>query len=95
MKKAGEIGECLKAEFLKLQSAFPKLIREVRGFGCMLGVDLARDGQPIGDELQNRGYPVNCTHNTVLRFLPPFVVTRDECSELVQALQAVLRGPTP
>jgi acetylornithine aminotransferase len=92
MKKASEIGEHLKAEFLKLQSAFPKVIREVRGFGCMLGVDLARDGQPIVDELQNRGYLVNCTHNTVLRFLPPFIVTSENCDELVGSLRDVLSG---
>jgi acetylornithine/N-succinyldiaminopimelate aminotransferase len=92
MKKAGEMGEYLKAEFLKLQSSFPKLIREVRGIGCMLGIDLTREGQPVVDELQNRGYLVNCTHNTVLRFLPPFVVTRDQCRELVQALHEVLGG---
>jgi acetylornithine aminotransferase len=92
MKKAGEIGEYLKAEFLKLQSEFPKLVREVRGIGCMLGVDLTQEGQPIVDELQNRGYLVNCTHNTVLRFLPPFIVTRDQCNEVVQALDAVLAG---
>lgn len=90
MKKAGEMGEYLKAEFLKLQSTFPKLIREVRGIGCMLGIELTREGQPVVDELQNRGYLVNCTHNTVLRFLPPFIVSREECKTLVQTLHDVL-----
>jgi acetylornithine/N-succinyldiaminopimelate aminotransferase len=92
MKKAGEIGKYLKAEFLKLQSSFPKLIREVRGIGCMLGIDLTRDGQPVVDELQNRGYLVNCTHNTVLRFLPPYIVTIEQCDEIVGSLRDVLGG---
>ena len=92
MKKAGEVGQYLKGEFLKLQSVFPKLIREVRGIGCMLGIDLTRDGQPVVDELQNRGYLVNCTHNTVLRFLPPYIVTIDQCDEVVGSLRDVFGG---
>jgi len=86
MKQAGETGEYLKGEFGRLQQAFSALIREVRGFGCMLGIELTREGQPIVDELQQRGILVNCTNTNVLRFLPPFIVTRENCITLINAL---------
>jgi acetylornithine/succinyldiaminopimelate/putrescine aminotransferase len=90
MKKAGETGEYLKAQFGKLKTEFSTLVRDVRGYGCMLGIELSKDGQPVVDQLQEKGYLVNCTHTTVLRFLPPFIVTRDQCDALVGALRQVL-----
>ncbi|MBI3587413.1 MAG: aspartate aminotransferase family protein [Ignavibacteriales bacterium] len=90
MKKAGEIGGYLKSQFVKLQEKFPSLIKEVRGFGCMLGIELTFEGQSVVDALQARGFLVNCTNTNVLRFLPPFIVTRDHCDTLVQQLSDVL-----
>ncbi len=92
MKRAGEIGDYLKAQFEGLKTEFPELVKDVRGRGCMLGVELAQDGQPVVDKLQDMGYLVNCTHTTVLRFLPPFIVTRDQCDALVGALRQVFAG---
>ncbi len=92
MKKAEEIGEYLKGQFGSLQRAFPALVKEVRGFGCMLGIELTREGQPIVDELQNRGFLVNCTNTNVLRFLPPYIVTREHCDSLVQELREIFGG---
>jgi acetylornithine/N-succinyldiaminopimelate aminotransferase len=92
MKKAGETGEYLKKRFSELQSKFPGLVKEVRGLGCMLGVELTQDGQPVVDKLQERGLLVNCTHQTVLRFLPPYIVTQQHCDTLVEELGDVLGG---
>ncbi len=90
MKRAGEIGGYLKSQFERLKSEFPALVKDVRGLGCMLGVELTQDAQPVVDLLQERGFLVNCTHATVLRFLPPFIVTREQCDALVQALKNIL-----
>ncbi len=90
MKRAGEIGEYLKSKFVSLQSAHPSLIKEVRGFGCMLGIELTREGQPIVDELQQRGFLVNCTNTNVLRFLPPYTISEQQCDFLVAHLEEVL-----
>lgn len=90
MARAKETGDYLKGAFLKIQKEFPAQVREVRGHGCMLGVDLTFDGQPVVDQLQERGFLVNCTHQTVLRFLPPFIITKDQCDLLVKALREIL-----
>ena len=90
MKKAGEIGEYLKGKFEILKQEFPGLVKEVRGRGCMLGIELTKDGQPIVDRLQEKGFLVNCTHVTVLRFLPPYIVSQENCDALVSALKDCL-----
>jgi acetylornithine/N-succinyldiaminopimelate aminotransferase len=95
MKRAGEIGHYLINGFRTLQAEMPTLITDVRGMGCMLGVELSFDGQPVVDELLNRGILVNCTNTTVLRFLPPYVVTNEQCDTLLEELRNVLRLHLP
>ncbi|MCX6120180.1 MAG: aspartate aminotransferase family protein [Ignavibacteriales bacterium] len=92
MKQAGIIGEYLKSKARELQKQFPAIITEVRGYGCMLGIDLSRGGQPVVDELLNRGILINCTNTTVLRFLPPYIITQEQCDQLMFELHSVLKS---
>ncbi len=92
MKQAGIIGEYLKSKALELQKQFPAIIKEVRGCGCMLGIDLNRNGQPIVDELLNRGILINCTNTTVLRLLPPYIITQEQCDQLMFELHSILKS---
>ncbi|MEX0736436.1 MAG: acetylornithine transaminase, partial [Bacteroidota bacterium] len=89
MKRAGEMGDYLKGRFSALQSRYPSLVKEVRGYGCMLGMELTREGQSIVEQLQDRGFLVNCTNVNVLRFLPPYTISTEECNTLVQAMDSV------
>ena len=89
MKRAGEIGEYLKGKFSALQSRYPSRVKEVRGYGCMLGMELTQEGQPIVEELQRKGFLVNCTNVNVLRFLPPYTISTEECDALVTAMDSV------
>ena len=90
MHHAEEIGTYLTARLTQLKNDFPTLIREVRGFGCMIGTELTQDGQPVVDALQRRHILVNCTNVNVLRFVPPLIVTQEQCDEMVDALRSVL-----
>jgi acetylornithine/N-succinyldiaminopimelate aminotransferase len=92
MLQAGNIGEYLKSKAKELQEQFPAVVKEVRGYGCMLGIDLNRNGQPVVDELLNRGILINCTHATVLRLLPPFIVTREQCDQLMFELHSIFKS---
>jgi len=95
MRQAKEIGSYLKNRLGALQKKLPKIVREVRGYGCMLGMDLTVDGQPVVDQLQERGFLVNCTHQTVLRFLPPFTITKNQCDAMLQGLEEILSSLQP
>jgi acetylornithine/succinyldiaminopimelate/putrescine aminotransferase len=66
------------------------VIREVRGLGLMQAIDL---NIPCGDlvtAMRELGVLVNCTSDTVLRFLPPLIVTEDEIDQAMDALDSVL-----
>ncbi len=92
MKNAGAIGAYMKDQVAALQKDFPAIVKEFRGYGCMMGIDLHRPGQPIVDELQNRGILVNCTSNTVIRLLPPLTITTEHCDLLIRELRNIFGG---
>ncbi len=61
-------------------------VKEVRGFGLMLGMELAVPGKQIVLDAMAEGLLINCTHETVLRFLPPYIVTEKEVDQAVKVL---------
>jgi acetylornithine/N-succinyldiaminopimelate aminotransferase len=75
---------------LEAISARFDFIREVRGEGLMLGVDLTVDGAPIVQEALRRGLLINCTHDHILRLLPPFSIGRREVAEFLEKFETVL-----
>lgn len=64
-----ERGAELRAGLEKLAARF-EFIREVRGEGLILGIDLSLDGAPFVTEALRRGLLINCTHDHILRLLP-------------------------
>jgi acetylornithine/N-succinyldiaminopimelate aminotransferase len=82
-------GAELRAGLETLAARFD-FIREIRGEGLMLGVDLAVDGAPIVQEALRRGLLINCTHDHILRLLPPFIIGRREVAEFLEKLETVL-----
>jgi acetylornithine/succinyldiaminopimelate/putrescine aminotransferase len=61
-------------------------IKEVRGFGLMIGVDMEISGKQMVLDAMQEGLLINCTHETVLRFLPPYIVTEREVDAAVKIL---------
>jgi len=70
-------------------------IREVRGHGLMIGLDLEVPGKQMVLDAQARGLLINCTHDTVLRFLPPYIVTESEVDQAVRILDAIFAAQPP
>ena len=61
-------------------------VKEVRGFGLMLGMELTIPGKQIVLDAIGEGLLLNCTHDTVLRFLPPYIATEKEVDQAVRIL---------
>jgi predicted acetylornithine/succinylornithine family transaminase len=61
-------------------------VKEVRGFGLMLGMELTIPGKQLVLDGMGEGVLLNCTHDTVLRFLPPYIVTEKEIDKAVKVL---------
>jgi len=78
----------MKLEELQRRYSF---IREVRGKGLMIGVELAIPGKQIVLDAMEEGLLLNCTHDTVLRFLPPYIITEKEIDRGVRILNRVFK----
>jgi acetylornithine aminotransferase/acetylornithine/N-succinyldiaminopimelate aminotransferase len=84
-----ERGAELRAGIEKLAGKFD-FIREVRGEGLMLGVDLSVEGAPFIAEGLRSGLVMNCTHEHILRLLPAFIIKRRDVNEFLEKFEAVL-----
>jgi acetylornithine/succinyldiaminopimelate/putrescine aminotransferase len=85
-----EVGGYFKEQLKKLATRH-RMIKEVRGVGLMLGVDLDRPGKDLVIDCMNEGLLINCTNNTVLRFLPPFVLRKKDVDRAIKVLDKVLK----
>jgi acetylornithine/N-succinyldiaminopimelate aminotransferase len=89
MAHVARVGTHLEAQLHRLQSRHP-MIREVRGAGLMWGLDLDRPAAPVVDAAIQQGLLVNRTADTVVRLLPPYVITAEEIDEAIGLLDAAL-----
>jgi acetylornithine/N-succinyldiaminopimelate aminotransferase len=84
-----EVGGYFRAQLEKLKEELP-LIREVRGEGLMLAAELAVPGKAVVRQALEAGFLINCTQETVLRFLPPLIVEQQQVDELIATLRPIL-----
>lgn len=90
MHQASEVGNYFRGKLLELAGAHPDKIKEVRGLGLMLGLAMAAPAGGLVGEMLARGFVVNCTQDTVLRFLPPLIITIAEIDAMCAVLDKVL-----
>ena len=57
----------------------------------MIGVELSIPGKQIVTSAMEEGLLMNCTHDTVLRFLPPYIITEQDVDEAVAILEAAFK----
>jgi predicted acetylornithine/succinylornithine family transaminase len=84
-----QTGDYLLAELIRLKDKYP-FIRDVRGKGLMIGVELEFEGKDIVNACLDKGVLINCTMDKVLRFLPPLIVSREEVNKAITVLDEVL-----
>ncbi|HOJ31658.1 MAG TPA: aspartate aminotransferase family protein [bacterium] len=63
------------SELKKLQKKFP-VIKEVRGIGFMIGMELEVPGKDFVERCRKNGLLLNCTHDTVIRIMPPLGIKK-------------------
>ncbi len=86
MKRVRDVGAYFRRELEKLHNRQRHVISEVRGLGLILGLELKFSGKSVAARMLERGFVMNCTNDTVLRFLPPYIIRKSE----VRAMLAVL-----
>jgi acetylornithine/N-succinyldiaminopimelate aminotransferase len=90
LENVRERGTQLRAGLEELAARFD-FIREVRGEGLIVGVEVSINGGPIVAEALEQGLIINCTHEHVIRLLPPFLVSRRDVTEFLSKFERVLR----
>jgi len=81
-----QMGAYLQERLNKLQSKY-SCIKEVRGKGLIWGLELDRPGAEIVTKCLEEGLLINCTNSTVLRLLPPLIVTAEEIDQAVAIME--------
>ncbi|MBQ1509831.1 MAG: acetylornithine transaminase [Selenomonadaceae bacterium] len=90
LKNVEEVGAYFRQKLEDLQEKYPSLITEVRGKGLILGAQLSKPGRDIVNEVLDKGAIINCTAGTVLRFIPPLIITKEQVDEVLGILASVL-----
>jgi LysW-gamma-L-lysine/LysW-L-ornithine aminotransferase len=88
-ERAAELGAWFVEELRKVDSP---TIREVRGLGLMVGIELRQKVTPYLRELMARGVMALPAGLTVMRFLPPLVISQEDLSQVVSEVRTVLAG---
>ena len=91
MAHVARVGTHMEAQLRALASRHA-CVREVRGAGLMWGLDLDRPALPVVEAALQLGLVVNRTSETVVRMLPPYVITAEEIDEAIGLLDAALRA---
>jgi acetylornithine/N-succinyldiaminopimelate aminotransferase len=88
LRKASSQGDYFLQQLHYLKENF-SIIREVRGIGLMLAVELNQPGAKVVTDCIKEGILINCIQVNTIRFLPPLIVTRKEIDFLIKILSKI------
>jgi predicted acetylornithine/succinylornithine family transaminase len=91
LENCQKVGDYFLSRLDEIKGKFP-FVKEVRGKGLILGIELKTDGSSIVKEMLKKKILINCTMGNVLRFLPPLIITQEEVDRVVKALDEVFAG---
>ena|ERR1043165_524651 len=90
LESVSELSEWFITELDLLKKQFPEKIKEIRGKGFMVGIDLTIDAKQVYQTLLKRNIITNVTAGTVLRLLPPLIITRVELQKFLDLFSKIL-----
>jgi acetylornithine/N-succinyldiaminopimelate aminotransferase len=83
------IGNYLKEKLQQFKGKY-SFIKEIKGMGLMIGVEVEIDGNKVVGECMEEGLIINCIGGKVLRLLPPYIITKEEADLAIEILDRVL-----
>jgi len=89
LENAAKIGQYTADKLNQLKNKH-SIIDHVRGKGLMLGIQLKKPGAEIVSKCLDAGLRINCTQETVLRFMPPMNVTAGQIDDAIKILDIVM-----
>lgn len=92
MENALELGKYFKDELIKIQKIYPSLIKEIRGKGLMIGIELSFPCNKFVTLMRENGFLINCTNENVLRLLPPLIITQNEINSFLETFGICIKN---
>jgi acetylornithine/N-succinyldiaminopimelate aminotransferase len=89
-QKSSESGEYLMGRLEEMKTRHPA-IREVRGRGLMIGMELEGDISTLPTDGLQKGILLNVIQTNILRLVPPLIISRDECDEALAVIHELLK----
>ena len=89
LENCQKVGKYLLEKSHKLKAEYP-FIKEVRGKGLIIGMELTVPGADIVKACMEKGLLINCTSDTILRFIPQLIATEKDVNNMIKVLVAVL-----
>jgi predicted acetylornithine/succinylornithine family transaminase len=93
LENCRKMGDYFLSKLEEIKNKFP-FVKQVRGKGLILGMELKKDGASIVQEMLKKKILINCTMGNVLRFLPALIVTKEEIDRVARALEEIF-GSSP
>jgi predicted acetylornithine/succinylornithine family transaminase len=90
LSNSAKTAKYLRQKLEDLKNEYP-IVKEVRGIGLMLGIELSVNGQKITDYCLGKGLIINCTQESVLRLLPPLIITKKDIDNAIKILDEALK----
>jgi ornithine--oxo-acid transaminase len=89
VERSAELGAYILS---RLQSLRTPVIKEVRGSGLWIGIELNRKARPYCEALMEEGVLCKETHDSVIRIAPPLIITREELDWAFERIAKVLES---
>jgi len=87
-ERARELGRYLMEGLESLKQKH-EIIKEIRGCGLMVGIELSTPCKEIVNKARDRGLLINCTQDKILRLLPPLTITREHVDKAIKILDKI------
>src|SRR5699024_2995957 len=87
-ERSNELGIYIKSELNKINSP---LIKDIRGKGLFIGIELTEAARPYCEKLKNKGLLCKDTHETVIRLAPPLIIDKENLDVAIKKIKDVLK----
>ena len=92
VSSVAKFGEYFNQELNKCKKLYPDKIKEVRGKGFMIGVEIFGAGKDFVDKMREKNILINSTNVNTLRIMPPLIVTKTEIDIFLESFEKVIEN---
>jgi acetylornithine/N-succinyldiaminopimelate aminotransferase len=93
IERAAVLGDRIMASFKTALAGIEHVV-EIRGKGCMIGIELNKPCKSLFSAAMTAGLIINVTADTVIRLLPPFIMTDDQADQVLAILTPLIKDFT-